>query len=105
MEWIWLLISGIGEIGGVTFIKLSDGFKRWKPTVGAVISSIVSFYFLSLALREIPIGTAYGIWTGIGAAGSVLLGMVLFNESRDVRKLFFISMIIAGVVGLRFVGA
>jgi len=105
MAWIWLLISGLGEIGGVTFIKLSDGFKRWKPTVGVIVSSFVSFYFLSLALREIPIGTAYGIWTGIGAAGSVLLGMVLFKESRDIRKLLFIAMIIAGVVGLRFFGA
>jgi quaternary ammonium compound-resistance protein SugE len=105
MEWIYLLISGFGEIGGVTFIKLSDGFRKWKPTVGAIVSSFISFYFLSLALRDIPIGTAYGIWTGIGAAGSVLLGMALFKESRDVRKLLFIAMIIAGVAGLRVVGA
>lgn len=105
MAWLFLLISGIGEIGGVTFIKLSQGFKRWKPTVGAVVSGFISFYFLSLALRDIPMGTAYSIWTGIGSAGSVLLGMYLFKESKDVRKLLFISMIIAGVVGLRIVGA
>ncbi|OUM94076.1 MAG: supressor protein SugE [Thermobacillus sp. ZCTH02-B1] len=105
MAWIWLLIAGAAEIGGVTFIKLSDGFRRWKPTVGFGISSAVSFYFLSLALRDIPIGTAYSIWTGIGAAGSVLLGMALFGESRDKRKLLFIAMIIAGVAGLRFLGA
>ena len=105
MAWIWLLIAGCAEISGVTFIKLSDGFRRWKPTVGVVISSVISFYCLSLALRDIPIGTAYSIWTGIGAAGSVLLGMVLFGESRDARKLLFIAMIIAGVAGLRFLGA
>lgn len=105
MEWIFLLISGAGEIAGVTFIKLSNGFRKWKPTVGAFASGFVSFYFLSLALRDIPIGTAYGIWTGIGAAGSVLLGMVLFKESRDIRKLLFIAMIIAGVAGLRVIGA
>lgn len=105
MEWLYLLISGLGEVSGVIFIKMSNGFKRWKPTAGAVVSGILSFYFLSLALKEIPIGTAYGIWTGIGAAGSVLLGMVLFKESRDVRKLLFIAMIVAGVIGLRFFGA
>ncbi|HUC93033.1 MAG TPA: multidrug efflux SMR transporter [Paenibacillus sp.] len=104
MAWIFLLISGLGEIGGVTFLKLSEGFTKWKATVGAALSGFVSFYFLSRALQDIPISTAYGIWTGIGSAGSVLLGMFLFKESKDMRKLLFISMIIAGVVGLRVVG-
>lgn len=104
MAWVFLLLSGLSEMSGVTFMKLSDGFRKWKGTVGAIISGIFSFYFLSLALREIPISTAYGVWTGIGSAGSVVLGMMLFGESRDRRKLLFIAMIIAGVAGLRIVG-
>ncbi|MBB3110619.1 multidrug transporter EmrE-like cation transporter [Paenibacillus phyllosphaerae] len=104
MAWVFLLLSGLSEVSGVTFMKLSDGFRKWKGTVGAIISGIFSFYFLSRALQEIPISTAYGVWTGIGSAGSVILGMMLFGESRDRRKLLFIAMIIAGVAGLRIVG-
>lgn len=104
MAWIYLLLSGIGEISFVTFLKLSDGFKKGVATTLALVSGAFSFYFLSRALVDIPISLAYGIWTGIGAAGSVLLGMLLFNESKDVRKLLFIAMIIAGVVGLKLVG-
>ncbi|GMK38165.1 QacE family quaternary ammonium compound efflux SMR transporter [Paenibacillus sp. CCS19] len=104
MAWLFLLLSGLGEVSGVTFTKLSDGFRKWKGTVGAVISGILSFYCLSMALRDIPISTAYGIWTGIGSAGSVLLGMFLFGESKDWRKLLFIGMIIIGVIGLKISG-
>ncbi|MCQ6561963.1 DMT family transporter [Paenibacillus mendelii] len=104
MAWIFLLLSGLGEVSGVTCMKWSDGFKKWKGTVGAIISGFFSFYFLSRALQEIPISTAYGVWTGIGSAGSVLLGMFVFGESKDRRKLLFIGMIIAGVAGLRIVG-
>ncbi|PWW08449.1 quaternary ammonium compound-resistance protein SugE [Paenibacillus cellulosilyticus] len=105
MAWLFLLLSGLGEVSGVTFTKLSDGFRKWKGTVGAIISGIVSFYCLSQALRDIPISTAYGIWTGIGSAGSVLLGMFVFGESKDWRKLLFIGMIIVGVIGLKISGA
>ncbi|GBF74566.1 QacE family quaternary ammonium compound efflux SMR transporter [Paenibacillus sp. 598K] len=104
MAWIFLLLSGLAEVSGVTFLKLSKGFTRLKPTIGAIISGMFSFYFLSRALQQIPISTAYGIWTGIGSAGGVLLGMYLFRESRDVRKLIFIGMIITSVIGLRVVG-
>ncbi|WP_020619441.1 DMT family transporter [Paenibacillus daejeonensis] len=104
MAWMFLLLSGLAEVSGVTFLKLSKGFTRFKPTLGAIISGAFSFYFLSRALQEIPISTAYGIWTGIGSAGGVLLGMYLFSESRDIRKLIFIGMIITGVIGLRVVG-
>ncbi|XEC95283.1 multidrug efflux SMR transporter [Paenibacillus tarimensis] len=104
MAWIFLLLSGLAEIGGVTMMKLSRGFSRLKPTLGAVAFGVFSFYFLSRALQAIPISTAYGIWTGVGSAGSVLLGMFVFKESRDFRKLIFIGMIITGVIGLRLVG-
>ncbi|WP_424766567.1 DMT family transporter [Paenibacillus sp. sgz302251] len=103
MAWLFLIISGLGEVAGVTFMKLSDGFRRWKGTMGAIAAGFVSFYFLSKALQSIPISTAYGIWTGIGSVGSVILGMFLFRESRDWRKLVFLSMIIIGVIGLKVV--
>lgn len=103
MAWLFLLISGLGEVGGVTFMKLSDGFKKWKGTAGAIGSGFISFFFLSKALQDIPISTAYGIWTGIGSVGSVLLGMFLFKESKDWRKIMFLTMIIVGVIGLKVV--
>lgn len=104
MAWFILFLSGLGEVGMVTFLKLSDGFTKWKGTVGTIIFGGLSFSLLSKAMVEIPISTAYGVWTGIGAAGSVLLGMVLFRESKDWRKILFIAMIIGGVIGLRMVG-
>ncbi|SFF14973.1 quaternary ammonium compound-resistance protein SugE [Paenibacillus algorifonticola] len=103
MAWIFLIISGLGEVGGVTFMKLSDGFKRWRGTVGAIIFGFISFYFLSRSLQDIPISTAYGIWTGIGSVGSVVLGMIFFGESRDWRKIFFVLLIIGSVIGLKLV--
>lgn len=105
MVWVFLIISGLGEVGGVTFMKLSDGFKKWKGTVGAIISGFISFYFLSKALQSIPISTAYGIWTGIGSVGSVVLGMFLFGESRDWRKMIFLTMIISGIIGLKVISS
>ncbi|QAY67684.1 DMT family transporter [Paenibacillus protaetiae] len=104
MEWLFLMISGLGEVGGVTSMKLSDGFRRWKGTVGSIVFGFISFFFLSQAIKEIPVSTAYGIWTGIGSIGSVLLGMVFFKESRDWRKLIFVGLIIVGVIGLKLVG-
>jgi multidrug transporter EmrE-like cation transporter len=103
MAWLFLVLSGLGEVGFVTSMKLSDGFRRWKGTAGAVASGFVSFYCLSLAIRDIPISAAYGIWTGIGSIGSVLLGMFFFKESKDWRKLIFVAMIIVGVIGLKVV--
>lgn len=104
MSWIYLILAGFGEIGFVLFMKLSDGFKNKRYTVLTCIAAFISFYFLSKSLLEIPIGTGYAIWTGIGAAGSVLIGMLLFGESRDGKRVLFIVMIIAGVVGLKLVG-
>ncbi|WP_219834484.1 multidrug efflux SMR transporter [Paenibacillus sp. R14(2021)] len=102
MAWLFLLLSGLGEVGGVTGIKLSNGFKNARGTLLALCSGFVSFYCLSRSLQEIPISTAYAIWTGIGSIGSVLLGMLLFGESKDKRKLLFIAMIIIGAAGLKF---
>jgi quaternary ammonium compound-resistance protein SugE len=103
MSWLFLIIAGILEIGGVIFLKLSEAFTKPKPTLGAAAFMGLSFFFLSLSLKEIPISIGYGIWTGIGASGSVLLGMFLFNEPKNLKKIAFIAGIILSIVGLKFV--
>ncbi|MDZ5474220.1 multidrug efflux SMR transporter [Bacillus sp. 31A1R] len=103
MAWIFLIIAGFGEIGFVIFMKLSEGFTRHKYTLLSVVSGMFSFYFLSKALLTIPIGTGYSIWTGIGAAGSVIVGMLFFKESKNWLRIVFISMIILSVVGLKVI--
>lgn len=104
MAWLLLVIAGVFEVAFVISMKLSDGFKNSKFTILTVISASLSFFLLSLALREIAVGTGYAVWTGIGAAGSVLLGMYLFQEKKSRKKLFFLSCIIMGVVGLKLFG-
>jgi len=104
MAWFLLVIAGVFEVAFVVCMKLSNGFKNVKFTILTVISASLSFFLLSLALREIAVGTGYAVWTGIGAAGSVLLGMYLFQEKKSRKKLFFLSCIIMGVVGLKLFG-
>ncbi len=101
LSWLYLLIAGLSEIGWAVGLKYTEGFSRPLPTVATVAGMIVSFYFLALAMRNIPLGTAYAVWTGIGAVGSVILGMILFGESRDLARLACIALILAGVVGLK----
>ncbi|MGI8314871.1 DMT family transporter [Halobacillus mangrovi] len=103
MAWIFLLVAGVGEMFGMLFLKLSEGFKKRGPSLLALLSGAASFYFLSLSLKELPIGTAYGIWTGIGSVGTVLLGIFIFKESVSLSRIGFILCIIAGVVGLKLV--
>lgn len=104
MGWFLLIIAGLFEVAFVINMKLSDGFKNVKYTILTVISASLSFFLLSLALKDIAVGTGYAVWTGIGAAGSVLLGMYLFQEKKSRKKLFFLSCIIMGVVGLKLFG-
>ena len=101
MAWGYLFVAGVFEIVWVAFLKYTDGFTRLWPSVGTVLAMGVSMVCLSLSLRVIPIGTAYAIWTGIGAVGTAILGIILFNEPRDVMRLFFIFLIIAGIAGLK----
>lgn len=101
MAWILLLIAGVMETIFAVALKESHGFTRAWPTVIFAIASLVSFTLLSLALRSLPVGTAYAVWTGIGAAGTALVGIVLLEESADVFRLVSIALIIAGVAGLR----
>ncbi len=102
MAWTYLLIAGMLEIGWAIGLKYTEGWTRLWPSIGTGLTMIASFYFLSLALRTLPVGTAYAVWTGIGAAGTALLGMFLLGESRDLIKIVCIMLIISGVTGLRF---
>jgi len=103
MSWIYLFLAGIIEIGFAVSLKLNDGFTKIGFSLMTAVCGIASFGLLSLALKSIPIGTAYAIWTGIGAVGTVIIGMIFFQEPRDVARLVFIAMIVAGIVGLKFV--
>ncbi|ANU24890.1 DMT family transporter [Planococcus donghaensis] len=104
MAWLILIVAGIFEVVFVTTMKLSEGFKKKRYAVLTIVSGALSFYLLSLALTTIALGTGYAVWTGIGAAGSVLVGMIFFKESRQLAKLFFLSCIIVGVSGLKIFG-
>lgn len=101
IDWIFLLIGGICEVGFVSMMKLSDGFKKLKYSIYTLLFMAVSFYTLSLALTGIPIGIGYAVWSGIGAIGSVAVGMLFFKESKSMKKILFITLIVIGIVGLR----
>jgi quaternary ammonium compound-resistance protein SugE len=103
MAWLILAVAGLFEIGWAIGLKYTEGFTRLWPTVGTVASMIVSLGLLGLALRTLPVGTAYAVWTGVGTIGTALLGIVLFNESADVLRLACIGLIVAGILGLKLV--
>jgi quaternary ammonium compound-resistance protein SugE len=101
MAWTLLLIAGLFEIGWAIGLKYTDGFTRLVPSAFTLIAMTVSVVLLALALRSIPVGTGYAVWTGIGAVGTALLGIVLFDESVSVARLGCIGLIVAGIVGLK----
>lgn len=101
MAWIFLSIAGLLEILWAISLKHTEGFSDLRWSVVTVVGMIASFYFLAQALKTIPVGTAYAIWTGIGAAGTAILGIVLFAESSALPRLFCIGVIVAGIVGLK----
>jgi quaternary ammonium compound-resistance protein SugE len=103
MAWIYLSIAGILEIVWAISMKYSAGFSKVLPSVVTVAAALASFYFLSQALDSLPVGTAYAVWTGIGAVGTALLGMALFGESHSILRLACIGLIVAGMVGLKLV--
>jgi quaternary ammonium compound-resistance protein SugE len=103
MAWISLFVAGLFEIGWAIGLKYTDGFSKLWPSVWTIISMIVSLIFLEYALRTLPVGTAYAIWVGIGAVGTAVLGMWLFNESRDIARILCLMLIVAGVIGLKVV--
>ena len=101
MNWFILLIAGLFEIGWAIGLKYSEGYTKLWPTVGTVICLIASFVLLGLAMKNLPVGTAYAVWVGIGTAGTAVLGIVLFNESTEMLKLVSLGLICAGIVGLK----
>jgi quaternary ammonium compound-resistance protein SugE len=103
LTWILLFIAGLFEIGWAIGLKYTEGFTRPWPTVGTLASMILSVVLLGLAMRQLPVGTAYAVWTGIGAVGTALLGIVLFGESAAVARLVCLGLILSGIVGLKLV--
>lgn len=104
MAWIILIIAGFFEVVWAVGLKYTHGFTRAVPSIITVAGMIISVYLLAQASKTLPIGTAYAVWTGVGAVGAVILGIILFNEPRDPARLFFLGLIVAGIIGLRLVG-
>jgi len=100
MSWLVLFAAGLFEVAWAIGLKYSDGLSKPLPTVGTVSALILSIVLLAIAVRDLPIGTAYSVWTGIGAVGTALLGIVLFSEPATSLRLFFIAAIVLGIVGL-----
>lgn len=103
MAWFYLLIAGIFEIAWAVGMKFTQGFSRLWPSVGVIVIMVLSVYFLSLATKSIPVGTAYAVWTGIGIAGTSLLGMLLFDESTSIVRILLILMILIAIIGLKLI--
>ncbi len=101
MYWFILFVAGLFEIAWAVGLKYSDGFSKLWPSVFTVASMIISMGLLAWVIKHIPVGSAYAIWTGIGAVGTAILGIVLFNESKEFIRIFFIFLIIVGIVGLK----
>jgi quaternary ammonium compound-resistance protein SugE len=105
MAWTYLLIASCFEIVFALSLKYAEGFTRLKPSMMTVAAGAASFLILSQALKTLPVGTCYAIWTGIGAVGTAILGMWLFHEPRDMARLVCIGLIISGLIGLRLTSA
>ncbi|GMU87510.1 MAG: putative multidrug resistance protein [Ignavibacteriales bacterium] len=105
MHWIILFIAGLFEIAWAIGMKYSDSFsKPWASTF-TIVCMIISFALLSYAMKFLPVGTAYGIWTGIGAVGTAIMGIILFNDPKDLPRLLFLGMICVGIIGLKMVSS
>ena len=101
MAWVYLIIAGIFEVVWAIGLKYSHGFSKLYPSLITIAGMLISFYLLSLATKSLPLGTAYAIWTGIGALGAVLLGIVLFNEPLNFARIIFLCLILIGIIGLK----
>lgn len=101
MAWVYLLIAGILEVVWATAMKQAEGFTKLWPSVVTVVAMLISFSLLAMAMKSLPLGTAYATWTGIGAVGAVLVGILWLGEPSDALRLLFVAMIIGGIVGLK----
>jgi quaternary ammonium compound-resistance protein SugE len=101
MNWIILIVAGLFEVGWAVGLKYTEGFTRLLPTVWTIISMIISIGLLGIAMKGLPMGTAYSIWVGVGAVGTVILGIALLGESASVPRMISVALIIAGIIGLK----
>ena len=101
MAWTWLALAGLFEIGWAIGLKYTDGFTRPVPSVLTAVSMIISVVLLGIALKTLPVGTGYAVWTGIGTVGTAILGIILFNEPATAMRLVCIGLIVAGILGLK----
>jgi quaternary ammonium compound-resistance protein SugE len=105
MAWVYLVVAGFFECGWAIGLKYTDGFTKLIPSLLTVSAMGISFWLLSAAMKTIPVGTAYAVWTGIGAVGVAILGMFLFGESREIMRVICLLLIVSGVVGLKLVSS
>ena len=101
MYWIVLFVAGLFEVAWAIGLKYTEGFSKLWPSVFTIACMIISMGLLAYAVKHLPIGTAYAIWTGIGAVGTAILGIILFNESKELIRIFFIFLIVVGIIGLK----
>ncbi|MBU3179772.1 DMT family transporter [Clostridium psychrophilum] len=103
MEWFYLVVAGFFEIEWAIELKYSIGFTKILPSLLTIIGMLASFYFLSLALKSLPLGTAYAVWTGIGTVGTVVLGVILFKEPINIMRVICVVLIVSGIIGLKLI--
>jgi quaternary ammonium compound-resistance protein SugE len=101
MNWTILIIAGLFEIGWAIGLKYTEGFTRLWPTVGTILAMVISLGLLGIAMKSLPVGTAYAVWVGVGAVGTAILGIVLFNEPTNIGRLLSLALIFAGIIGLK----
>ena len=105
MAWVFLVVAGLLEVFWSSFLKLSEGFTKLGFSIVTVAGMLASFYFLSQAMKTLPLGTAYAIWTGIGAVGSVLVGILVFMEPVTAARMFFTVLLLTGIIGIKLTSA
>ncbi|MDP3873522.1 MAG: quaternary ammonium compound efflux SMR transporter SugE [Methyloversatilis sp.] len=105
MAWVILFIAGLFEVAWAIGLKHTDGFSKLWPSVGTAAAMLISVVLLGLAMRTLPVGTAYAVWTGIGAVGTVILGIVLFGDPANAARLACVALIVAGILGLKLTSA
>lgn len=101
MAWVILVVAGLFEVGWAIGLKYTDGFSRPWPTVGTIAAMIISLGLLGIAMKTLPVGTAYSVWVGVGAVGTVAMGILLLGEPANAARLFSVALIVAGIVGLK----
>ena len=102
MNWVLLVVAGLFEVGWAVGLKYTEGFTRLLPTVLTLLAMVVSLWMLGVAMKSLPVGTAYSVWVGVGAVGTVILGIVLFAEPVNAARIISVALIVAGIAGLKF---